>query len=42
MKLEYYKQVLNFNNIEYHIIFLVTQIPGQQNHVGNSLGTRVH
>ena len=25
MKLEYYKKVLNFSNIEYHIIFLITQ-----------------
>ena len=29
MKLEYYKEVLDFNNIEYHIIFLITQIPSQ-------------
>ena len=29
MKLEYYKEVLNFSNIEYHIIFLITQIPGR-------------
>ena len=41
MKLEFYKEVLNFSNIEYHIIFLITQIPGQQYHVGDSLGTRV-
>ena len=30
MKLEYYKEVLNFSNIKYHIIFLTIQIPGQQ------------
>ena len=29
MKLKYYKEVLNFINIEYHIIFLITQILGQ-------------
>ena len=29
MKLEYYKKVLKFINIEYHIIFLITQILGQ-------------
>ena len=28
MKLEYYKEVLNFSNIKYHIIFLTIQIPG--------------
>ena len=28
MKLEYYKEVLDFSNIEYHIIFLIKQIPG--------------
>ena len=42
MKLEYYKEVLHYSNIEYDIIFLITQIPGQQCHVGDSLGTRVH
>ena len=41
MKLEYYKEVLNFGNIKYHIIFLTIQIPGQQCHAGDSLGTRV-
>jgi len=29
VKLEYYKEVLNFHNIEYHIAFLITQILGQ-------------
>ena len=42
MKLKYYKEVLDFNNIEYHIIFLITQIPSQQCHTSDSLGTRVH
>ena len=28
MKLEYYKELLNFCNIEYYIIFLITQISG--------------
>ena len=37
----YYKEVLDFSNIEYHIIFLTTQILGQQCHTGDSLGTRV-
>ena len=41
-KLEYYKEVLDFSNIEYHIIFLITQIPGQQCHTNDSLGTWVH
>ena len=41
-KLEYYKAILNICNIEYHIIFLITQISDQQCHVGDSLGTRVH
>ena len=27
VKLEYYKEVLNFHNIEYHIVFLIPQIP---------------
>ena len=40
-KLKYYKEVLNFSNIKYHIIFLTIQIPGQQCHAGDSLGTRV-
>ena len=26
VKLEYYKEVLDFHNIEYHIAFLITQI----------------
>ena len=34
-------EVLDFSNIKYHIIFLITQIPGQQRHVGDSLGPRV-
>ena len=42
-KLEYYKEIHNFTNIEYHIIFfLITQVPGQQCHASDSLGTRVH
>ena len=41
MKLKYYKEVLNFSNIEYHVIFLITQIPGQHCQAGNSLGTQV-
>ena len=40
-KLKYYKEILDFSNIEYHIIFLIIQISSQQCHVGNSLGTRV-
>ena len=42
MKLEYHKEILNFSNIEYHIIFLIIQIPGQQYHTGDLLKTRVH
>ena len=42
MKLEYCKEVLNFSNIEYRIIFLITQILGQQCHAGDSLATQVH
>ena len=42
MKLEYYKEILNFSNIEYHIIFLIIQIPGQQYHTGDLLKTQVH
>ena len=42
MKLKYYKEVLDFSNIEYHIIFLITQILGQQCHASDSLETRVH
>ena len=41
MKLEYYKEVLDFSNIEYHIIFSITQTPGQKCHTSDSLGTRV-
>ena len=41
MKLEYYKEVLNFSNIKYHIIFLTIQILGQQCYADDSLGTRV-
>ena len=37
----YYKEVLDFSNIEYHIIFLITQISGQQCHADDSLGTRI-
>ena len=29
IKLKYYKEVLDFGNIEYHIVFLIPQIPGQ-------------
>ena len=37
VKLEYYKKVLDFHNIEYHhIAFLITQIPGQQCHDSDS------
>ena len=42
MKLEYYKEILDFSNIEYHIIFLITKISDQQCHAGNLLGTWVH
>ena len=42
MKLEYCKEVLNFSNIEYRIIFLITHILGQQCHAGDSLATQVH
>ena len=35
VKLEYYKEVLDFPDIKYHITFLITQIPGH-------LGSRVH
>ena len=41
MKLKYYKEVLDFSNIEYHIIFLITQILDQQCHASDSLGTQV-
>ena len=34
--------LLDFSNIEYHIIFLITQILGQQCHTGDSLRTQVH
>ena len=36
VKLKYYKEVLDFRNIEYHITFLITQIPGQQCHTCDS------
>ena len=36
VKLEYYKEVLDFHNIEYRITFLLTQILGQQCHTGDS------
>ena len=36
VKLEYYKEVLDFRNIDYHITFLFSQIPGQQCHAGDS------
>ena len=29
---KYYKEVLDFHNIEYHITFLIVQISGQQCH----------
>ena len=29
VKLEYYKEVLDFHNIKYHIVFLIPQVPGQ-------------
>ena len=29
VKLEYYKEVLDFCNMEYHFTFLLTQIPDQ-------------
>ena len=29
MKLKYYKEALDFSNIQYHIFFLITQILGQ-------------
>ena len=35
-KLKYYKEVLNFHNIEYQITFLIAQISVQQCHAGNS------
>ena len=35
-KLKYYKEVLDFYNIEYQITFLIAQISVQQCHVGNS------
>ena len=41
-KLKYYEEILDLSNIEYHIIFLITQIPGQQYHAGDLLETRVH
>ena len=41
IKLKYYKEVLDFNIIEYHIIFLITQLPDQRCHTGDSLRTKV-
>ena len=29
IKLQYGKEILDFRNIEYHITFLITHIPGQ-------------
>ena len=42
IKLEYYKEVLNFSIIEYHIIFLITKLLDQQCHTGDSLRTKVY
>ena len=36
LKIEYYKKVLDFRNIEYHITFLITQIPCPLCHAGDS------
>ena len=36
VKLEYYKEVLDFRNIEYHIVFIIPQIRGQQCHASDS------
>ena len=36
LKIEYYKKVLDFRNIEYHITFLIIQIPCQLCHAGDS------
>ena len=35
-KIENYKEVLDFHNIEYHITFLIIQIPCQLCHAGDS------
>ena len=41
-KFKYYKEILDFSNIEYYIFFfLITQISGQHHHVDDSLRTRV-
>ena len=37
VKLDYYKEVLDYHNIEYYIAFLITQILGQQCHASDSL-----
>ena len=39
-RLPYYKE-LEFTKLEYHIIFFIAQILGQQRHGGMKLGTRV-
>ena len=36
VKLDYYKEVLDFHNIEYYIAFLITQILDQQYHASDS------
>ena len=36
VKLEYYKEVLDFRNIECHIVFLIPQISGQQCYTSDS------
>ena len=35
VKLEYYKEVLDFHNIEYHITFLITKFSSKQCHTGD-------
>ena len=35
VKLNYYKEVLDFRNIENHIVFLIPRIPSQQCHIGD-------
>ena len=37
-RVPYYKE-LEFTKLEYHIIFFIVQIPGQQHHGGMKLGT---
>ena len=37
-RVPYYKE-LEFTKLEYHIIFFIVQIPGQQHHGGLKLGT---